>query len=484
MRLFLALSALVFGWFAASAALAQPAAGHLRVLATHDFHGALLPREYPWSENRPVGGAVALHAYMTRAETDCACPTVRLDGGDQMQGTLPSNLVFGASTVAMFNELGLDAAALGNHELDWGLETLQARLSEAEYAWLAANVFRRDNGARPDWTQPYTLIERDGIRLGVIGYATRSTPSTLRPATTADYEFREGYAAIRDVLDAVWQEEPDFVAIVAHAGGECRMQGCTGEMAELAAQLPQGRVHLIVGGHDHSAAQGVVNGIPIMRAGSGTALGVIDLFRQPDQTFGFTMFTETLYADTITDDGTMAALLAPYFAEADRMGKTEITTLAETLPDNGDDRRLGSLIAESVRLAANADIGLQNPGGIRADLMAGSVSYEDVYKVLPFGNEVVKMVLTGAQLRQLAGQTGAAFYYANLVVTRDESGEVSMLSLADGTAMRDDATYTLALPDFLADGGDGLAMLVSLPREAAGITLLDATIAQLRTPAP
>ena len=190
---------------------------HLRVVATHDFHGALRPTTYVWSNGRLVGGAAALKGVIDSLEAACACPTVRLDGGDQMQGTLESNLTSGASVVAAFNNLGLDAAAVGNHELDWGVDTLLVRQGEARYAWLAANVFHVDGGERPKWAAPFAIVERAGVRVGVIGYATVRTPQTLRPTVTEPYEFRPGYAGIRDALDAVWRERPDFVIVVAHA---------------------------------------------------------------------------------------------------------------------------------------------------------------------------------------------------------------------------------------------------------------------------
>src|SRR5262245_6633055 len=83
----------------------QPAshAVHLRVLATHDLHGALSPTTFEWSNGRLIGGVAAIASLMKTLEAECACPTIRVDGGDQMQGTLESNLVFGASAVAAFN---------------------------------------------------------------------------------------------------------------------------------------------------------------------------------------------------------------------------------------------------------------------------------------------------------------------------------------------------------------------------------------------
>ena len=479
---------LTFGLLAALAACSGDSASelHVRVLAIHDFHGSLRPTEYSWSNGRAVGGAVALKAAMDSFEAACACTTVRLDGGDEMQGTLESNLTAGASTVEALNYLGLDAAAVGNHELDWGVQTLITRQGEARYPWLAANVFLVDGGTRPEWAKPFAIVEKNGIKVGVVGYATVSTPGTLRPETTKPYEFRSGYAAIRDALDAVHREGPDFVAIVAHAGGQCSAEGCSGEMVDLARELPPGTVHLIVGGHNHNPGEGVVNDIPIVRAGSnGRGIGIVDLYRQGGR-HTFKMSQQVVYADEFSADEAMAKLIAPYLLAADAKGREQITTFAEPVP--AADRRLGTLIADAARVRGRADVGMHNPGGVRADLPRGPISYADLHRVSPFDNALVRLTLTGAQLTQLVGRTGAGFYYSNLRIEPANAAPGSTivsLRLQDGTAIRDEASYTLATADFLADGGDGLTMLMSVPREATGLSVLEALVEHVRSlPSP
>ena len=461
---------------------------HVRVLAMHDLHGAL--RAFPGPDGRLIGGAPALAAVMDSIETACVCPTFRLDGGDQMQGTLDSNLTFGASVVAALNRLGLDAAAVGNHELDWGVDTLLARQGEADYAWLAANVFRDDDGSRPEWATPYALFERDGARIGVIGYATASTPRSLRPDVTAPYRFRSGYSAIADAVESVRREQPDFVVIVAHASGTCTESGCIGEMVDLAREMPAGAVDLIVGGHDHSAGEGVVNGVPIVRAGaSGRGVGVVDLHRRSDGSRTFRITRVPVYGDRASRDAVMTELLEPHLRRADERGRSPVTTLAEALSGSATgDRKLGTLIAEATRLVAEADVGLHNPGGTRADLPAGTITHADVHRVVPFDNAIVRLRLSGRDLRRLVQQVGPRYYFANLRVSSEGAGGrggVATLVFATGQQVRDEGTYTLATSDYLADGGDNLRWLAELPREAVGTTVLDAVVSHLRAlPAP
>ena len=153
----------------------------LRVLTTNDFHGALESRRFSWSSGRLVGGAAALKATLDSAAAACRCAVLRLDGGDEMQGSLASNLLFGRSTIEVFNRFGLDAAVVGNHELDWGIDTLRARLREASWPFLAANVFDSATGRRPDWAVPWRMFSRGGLRVAVVGYMPSRTHLAERP---------------------------------------------------------------------------------------------------------------------------------------------------------------------------------------------------------------------------------------------------------------------------------------------------------------
>src|SRR6266536_3885631 len=150
----------------------------LRVLAIADLHGQLEPRVWDWSAGRPVGGAAALKSWLDSLAKVCGCTSVRLDAGDEMQGAPLSNLTYGRATIAALNGLGIDAAAIGNHEFDWSVDTLRARMAEAHYRFLAANITDSAGSARPDWAEPFTVIERGGVRVAVIGLALPATPAT------------------------------------------------------------------------------------------------------------------------------------------------------------------------------------------------------------------------------------------------------------------------------------------------------------------
>lgn len=458
----------------------------LRILAINDFHGALEPRVYGWSGGRPVGGAAALKASWDSAEARCRCATLRLDAGDEMQGTLASNLVFGRSTIEVLNTAGLDAAALGNHDFDWGVDTLRSRMRQARYPWLAANVFDSATGRRPAWATPYRILLKGGLRIAVIGYLTPQTKTIVRADNVAGLRFGRGVAAIQDVLDSVRLARPDLTVLVAHEGAYCDSLPCQGEIIDLARELDSSRVQFIVSGHTHSLVNTAVNGIPIVQArANGTAYGVADLIRHPDGTRSWNVRVETLWADLVTADAAEASLVARYRPEVERLSTRVVAVLRDSLTQRDGAAGLGNLIADAQRAAGSgADFAFMNSGGVRRDLYPGPVTYNDLFELQPFANSVVRVRLSGADLKgmlEVALRSGRPRgYLSGLTVrydpTRPEGHRIVAMQRTDGSAIRPDGSYRLAVTDFLQTGGDGFAMLRILPVERSGKTDLDALI--------
>ncbi|NOT07840.1 MAG: hypothetical protein HOP28_06505 [Gemmatimonadales bacterium] len=462
----------------------------IRFLSINDFHGSLEPRSYGWSGGRQVGGAAALKATLDSAAAECRCAVFRLDGGDQMQGALASNLVYGRSVIEAMNAIGLDAAAVGNHELDWGIDTLRARMRESAYGWIAANVFDSVSGRRPAWAVPYRMLERGGHRVAVIGYMSARSKAMISSWAGAGLVWRSGRGAIRDVLDAVRRERPELTVIVAHEGAFCDSLPCRGEVVDLALELDSTEVQLIVSGHTHSLVNTVVRGIPIVQSrSSGTAFGIADYIRRSDGSTGWRIRVETTWADRVTPDSVVEAIVAKYRPMVDRLAKAKVALLRDSLLRRGDQFALGNLIADAQRaVRPGTDFAIMNNGGIRRDLYPGQLTYNDLFELQPFGNNVTRVWITGRGLKEVmehAVRSGRAnFHISGLTVRYDPRkpvGErVVEMRRTNGTPVRADRTYILALSDFLQTGGDGLNMLRDLPNRRTGSTDLDALSAYLK----
>src|SRR2546421_2157121 len=383
----------------------------LRVLAINDFHGALEARSWPWSGGRAVGGAAALKPWLDSLARACGCTTVRLDGGDEMQGTLLSNFTFGLPAIAAMNAFGIHAAAIGNHEFDWSVDTLRARMAGAKYRFLAANIPDSSGAARPEWAEPWTLIERGGLKIAVIGLALKATPTNTAPRNVRGLVFGDGAAAVRSVLPQA-RAAADFVIVVAHEGAFCDgpppapgpdpvpAGACHGEIVDIARGLDSGTVDLIVSGHTHSLVNTVVNGIPIVQArSSGAGIAVVDFVRVRGTERQVRARIETPYADQVRPDAALADTLRPYQRAIEAVTGRSVGRIKTELRRGGEEYALGRLIADAQRNMIKTDVAIVNSGGIRADLAAGTVTYGDLYQVQPFQNRLVRLFVPGKVLK-------------------------------------------------------------------------------------
>jgi 2',3'-cyclic-nucleotide 2'-phosphodiesterase/3'-nucleotidase/5'-nucleotidase len=446
----------------------------LVVLATNDFHGALEPMTPGWAEGDTIGGAEVLAGFTRAVEARYPGVVLHLDGGDVMQGTVISNLTAGRSTVDVMNEIGLDAAAIGNHEFDWGVETLRARMSEATFPWLSANIFVRETGMRPDWVEPYAWFERAGLKIAVIGASTVETPETTMPQNVADYEFRDIADVVNELAPDLKAQGADLIIVAVHAGAFGDDEDAySGEVVDAAHRITA-PVDLIVSGHTHSLVETVENGIPIVQAwSSGTALGVVTLsyVRDLEQVVDHTIDVwTTRHSVGARPYGEVTDLVTDYRAEVAEIADAPIARLVDTLERvRGEESALGDLIADAQRAATGDQIAIVNGGGIRTDLPAGSIAFKDVFAVQPFENVLMRLELTGAQLERALeavvedkiGQvSGIRFRFDpsrpagdRVVDATLEEGEVAVIR--DGRTVEPERIYTVTANNFMVSGGSG-----------------------------
>ena len=463
----------------------------LRIFAMGDFHGALLPQVRPWSGGRPVGGMPAIKRMMDSLAAQCNCPDLRLDAGDEMQGTLASNLEFGRSTIAAMNLLGMDAAVVGNHDFDWSVDTLLRRMADARYPWLVANVIDSSTGKRPDWAIPYRIIQAGRLKVGVLGYITPETKFIVRGDLLRGLQFT-GPESLAEPLAQLRAERPDLVVILAHEGAGC--QGgpsgtCAGPIVDLARGLDSTAVDLIVAGHRHLLMNVRVRGIPIVQTGSsGGDVAVVDVVKTLVGSRELRARLVSVYADSVGADTAMRRLVEGFRQKSDSLANRVIATLKAPAQRGPGQYALANLVTDAQRNALRTDFAIMNNGGVRSSLPAGTVNYSQVYEVSPFGNELVRIRLTGrdmkAVLEHILSKGSPGSHISGLHVTYDSTRpagqRVREVRLPTGRRMEDRATYTLAINDFLAGGKDGFTMLPALNPERTGVVDIDALVNYLR----
>jgi 2',3'-cyclic-nucleotide 2'-phosphodiesterase (5'-nucleotidase family) len=436
----------------------------LRIIATNDFHGALEPR--PDANGVRRGGAAYVAAAIDRARNECAqrCETLLLDAGDLFQGTPASNLSYGRPVVEYYNRMGYAAAALGNHEFDWGTDSLRARMRQAKFGIFGANV-RYTDGRDVKWIPNDTIVRRGAARIGIIGVSTISTPTTTRAANVVGLRFDDPAPIVDSIGTALRKRGANFVIVIAHAGASCGRDGateCGGEIIDLARKITT-KVDAIVSGHTHTLVNTEVKGIPIVQArSSGRAIDVLDLPLGSGADLAVRHQVRELAIDTLKPVPAIDSIVRRAVAQVAPLVDRHVATIPTTLARQGSQYPLGNLIADSQRWAGKGDVAIMNNGGIRTELRAGEATYGSLFEIQPFGNVLYSLTMTGAQLRGLVeAMLGKSVndHVSGMTIKYDPSkpagSRIVSVTMADGTPLSDTRTYNVIVNDFIATGGEG-----------------------------
>jgi 5'-nucleotidase/UDP-sugar diphosphatase len=437
------------------------AEGHrLTLLHFNDFHGQLEPYVEPETA-ASVGGIARLASAVeqVRAE-DPGRPVLLLFAGDLLQGTVTSSLFLGVPDVVFFDELGVDAAVMGNHEFDYGQDAFRRLAALASFPFLTANV---QTFPQPLLVKPYVVISKPkGPKVAILGLTTRELTTTTHPRNASGVRVEDPFVVARGLV-ATLREESDMLVVLSHMG--------VGEDRRLAAEIPD--IDLIVGGHNHNLyVQPVMVGdVAIVQAGErGRWLGRMDLACSRGRMVR-TRYQMLSMDGAVPQDPAVAADVGRVAAEADKglmheVGYANVQLSARREEIRRYESAFGDWVADLARETTHADVALFNGGNFRASIPAGPVTLKQIYQAFPFRDQLVVGRLTGTQLLEALQRS------ASLNPDDNPGGflQVSGLRYAIANATLGSATvadepidpqrrYLVVVPDFLAEGGDGYAML-------------------------
>lgn len=489
----------------------------ISVFGTNDVHGQLLPAGERAGLAAVSGYVDALRA--ARREDNGA--VLVIDAGDMWQGTLESNLVEGAAVVEAFNAIGFNAAAVGNHEFDFGpvgpkaipvdddddaRGALKQRAAEANFPLLAANLIDTRTGRPVEWdnVRPSATVDVGGIRVGIIGVVTEHALRTTIAANTPGLEVTPLADTISREAKRLRERGASVIIVSAHAGSSCTeffdpndLSACNmgGEIMRVASALPTGLVDHIVAGHVHQGIAHVVNGTSITSSYSSTrAFSRVDLHvdRRTGKVVSRRIFPPQraclLFAASSGDcaettEGSRDVVAAVYEGHevvpdpevvriarraalfAERIREEQLGVYLEAAFEHAPatESPLANLMTDALLEASGADIAIHNVvGGIRNTLPEGELTFGDVYEMFPFDNRVVRLTLSGRDLRELIATQAqnydrrVGFAGMRVFVGCANNAMNVVMQRADGSVIRDQDRVTVAANDYLALGGDNI----------------------------
>jgi len=460
----------------------------VQILGLNETHGQLYPLK---RDGRLAGGGAVLATYLAQEEAQNP-RTLILDSGDFMQGPVISSYFEGASTVDVYNAIGVDAVTTGNHEFDYGQDVLAERIAQAEFPFLAANIVDEATGTAPEGITPYVIEKLSGVKVGVIGVANPDTKLVTLPAATEGLRFldlADSAAAVNAAVEQLRAQKVETIVVTAHQGLTSPTEG---GLADLVGLL-SGEVDLVLGGHIPKEFDTVINGIPVVQP-FGNTRGYADVTLTIDRATKDVVAVATelkpTWVDQVSPDPEVAAIIEGYQAQLGaELGKTVGTATTPITRDRNAESEMGNFVTDAMRThLEGVTIAVTNSGGLRADIDAGPITLEEVYGVLPFNNTLVTMDLTGAQVRQVL-EEGAASRFGVVQVsgltwsfnaTAPFGSRVTSVTLSGGAPLDPAATYRVGTNNFMATGGDQFTTLTKGTNTVdTGINLVDTVVSYL-----
>jgi 2',3'-cyclic-nucleotide 2'-phosphodiesterase (5'-nucleotidase family) len=466
----------------------------LRIIATNDFHGALEPR--PDVNGVLRGGAAFVAAVVEKARAECTapCESILLDAGDLFQGTPISNLAFGRPVIEYYNRMGYSASALGNHEFDWGTDTLRARMSDAKFAIMGANVKFKD-GTDVPWIRDDTIVTRGNTKIGIVGISTPETATSTLPANVKAFRFDDPATVIDEHAKSLRARGADVIVVITHEGGFCNVkdgaESCTGEVFDVAPKLTE-KIDAIISGHTHSLLNTHVNGIPIVQArSSGQAVDVVDIPLGTDGKPSGPAATDvrSVTTSSLTAFAPVDSIVSRASQRVAPIVNRRVSTIRVALNRDGSQYALGNLIADAQRWAGKGDVAIMNNRGIRANLRAGEVTYGTLFEIQPFANTLYRIRMTGAQLREylekLVGMDELQVHVSGIAIGYNpdvaKGQRITSLRLPAGRTLNDNAFYNVVTNNFMATGGSNMGPPAGSRLTPLNVVDLDALINYIKT---
>ena len=508
----------------------------LDIFLTNDMHGGIdrigatfMNPAFPPG----LGGGASMATYVNQIRTlsdGVTRSNLLVDTGDFFMGRPIGTLTEGEAIVEFMNMIGYDVLVFGNHEYDLGEDTFISLLEKADFDVLAANAIRLGTDEIVEYAKPYVVIEKMGVKIGIVGIITSDTALMSFSQHVENMEFHSE----KDVLEYYVQhlrnvENVDIVIAAVHAGipfdphqafqerygtpftrlvneAERPPRVWGYDALDLAHLVPG--IDVMLGGHIHVGFQkpwfDPINHTMVVQ-GYANLSNVLHLILKIDpitkSVSGYEAPAEsniliTLFEDRFIPDPDFDFVISQRKAEAEKGMDDVIGVSAVFLSRASVDAQniMGNFICEAMRSAVGADFAFLNLGGVRAEIPMGNVTYRQIFNAMPFDNTIVTMLIDGRTLRNIiemrVSGTRQGLLIAGGQITfsrrRSDYDRITRLNI-NGEPWDPDKIYRVATTDFLMSGNAGLTMLTTIPEQQLiyhEISLRDAMADYFRAHSP
>lgn len=440
----------------------------LTVLHTNDMHGNIVshkvsPEESGHQKTLTTGGQADMGTIIERernSASDKGENFLLLDAGDMAMGTSLSGMFEGKPMMEIMNKHGYDAAALGNHDFDWGLNGLQDMKKEANFPFLSSNILDQSGKPLPN-IQPFIIKEIPGMKVGIVGVTTKDVTKVATTDEVKNLQILDQIEVLKRTIPEMKKQGAQLIIVLSHSGLK---------MDKEIAKKVKG-INLLIGGHSHdnlNVPLRIRNTMVVQAGHAATDIGKVQITWNPKKKTIVKMKGRliTNNADRIRNDKQTTSIINYYQKRHSTRMNTKIGKTNEDLihlKEEGGETQLGNLVTDMMRKEVGAEIGMINSGSIRTNIKQGSITNGEIYNMIPFPSKIAKMRMTGKDLKTLLEQSAGreknkVLQISGLRVVYDssspEGGRIKKIETEKGMAIEPDREYTIATTDFLAGGGD------------------------------
>ncbi len=456
----------------------------IQLLATSDLHGKMLPYDYALDEESTSGSLAQIATIIKELRTD---NTILIDNGDTIQGN-SAELFLQDEVHPMIqglNEIGYDIWVAGNHEFNFGMDTLEKVIGQSKQTFLCGNVYNPDGSSLGE---DYTIIEKDGVKIGLIGMVT---PNITRwdAANLADCKVTDPVEETKEIIKEI-KDQVDVLVATQHMGESNEYGVANSGVNDLANACPE--LDVIIAAHEHKLIEGTeVNGVLIVEnADVGKSLAQVILTLEKDENGKFQLVNRASKSFNAADyaaDEELMTLLADADAKAKEDAQKVIGELVNgpLAPENEiegipqarlQETALINLINEVQMHYTGADISASALFIDDANLDSGEIKKSDVALIYKYTNTLYKMEMTGAQLKKWM-EWSASYYNTfkegdltisfnpevrgynydmfsgvkyEINISKEPGERIENLTTMDGKPVKDEDVFVVALNNYRA----------------------------------
>ena len=420
----------------------EAGSGRLTILHTNDLLGRLLPA--PYFDEAERGGLARLAHLVKEERSSRPGSTLILDGGDALGDSPLSEVDAGRTMVRLMSEMGYDAMVTGNHEFDYGLDSLRTRAGEANFEVLGANV-----RALSDTTTPFSsfaLVKRAGMQIALMGLLSRQSLTVINPVKSP-LAIEDPHAALKGLLEGP-AGQADLRVVLAHMGAR--------EALDLVRAFPE--VDLcIAGGFARESGKGsgehavrlARGGYLVTTPGGGAFLGRVDLLIRRES--GSVVLADVQprllpVSPQLPRDPIAASLIDAHVAAVSRIQGRQIGSTDSPIPDTAE------WVADLIRTRLDVEVSVINQGTLRNITLDGDIGLGTLARLVRYDDNLVRTELSGGRLAEMAASSSARDPGGQRLVFSGYDPQTDMIG---GRPLVQEELYQVATTSYLASGGDG-----------------------------